>query len=197
MHTVILARHAESAFSVREAVNGDPGVSVPLTPLGEEQARALGRALADERIDVCITSEFERTRETARLALEGRDVPFVVLPELNDVRVGSFEGGPLADYRAWAHANGPSAEPPGGGESRAALVTRYVRAFTAVLARPEQTVLVVTHSLPIRYVLNAAEGRNPAAAMEQVEYAEPHRLTREDLERAVRRLDAWCAAPAF
>ena len=197
MEIVVLARHGESVFSVRGAVNGDPGVACPLTERGRDQARRLGQALAAEPIDVCVTSEFERTRETARLALDSRDIPLVVIRELNDMRVGSFEGRDLADYRAWAHGHGPLDEPPGGGESRAAVVRRFVAGFRIVLARPERSVLVVLHSLPIAYVLKAAAGGDPTAFMDAVDYAEPHRLTRAELEGAVERLTAWGAAPVF
>jgi 2,3-bisphosphoglycerate-dependent phosphoglycerate mutase len=193
----ILARHAESDLSVVGRTNGDPAVAVALTETGREQARQLGRVLAGERIDLCATSEFERAWETADLALEGRDVRRLVLPELNDIRFGRFEGGALADYRAWARAHGPTEPAPGGGESRVETVARYVSAFRTILARPEETVLVVAHSLPIRYVLNAAAGSTPLPAIEQVPYAEPFRLTRAELESAVGRLAAWVAEPAW
>ena len=197
MESVVLARHGESAFSARGAVNGDPGVACPLTDRGREQARRLGRRLTGEPFDLCVTSEFERTHETARLALAGRDVPILVVPELNDMRVGSFEGGGLAEYRAWAHEHGPLDEPPGGGESRAAVVRRFADGFRIVLARPEPRILVVLHSLPIAYVLKAAAGGDPTAFMDAVEYAEVHRLTRAELEAAVERLTTWSAAPVF
>ena len=62
METLLLARHAESEFSAKQLVNGDPGVSCPLTETGRAQARALGAAIADERIDLCVVTEFERVR---------------------------------------------------------------------------------------------------------------------------------------
>ena len=196
MERVILARHAESERSVLGRTNGDPAVRVALTATGREEARRLGRELAGEAIDLCVTSEFERVRETADLALEGRDVPRLVLADLNDIRFGEFEGSVLTDYRAWAHAHGPEDICPGG-ESRAQTVARYVRAYQTILARPEETVLVVAHGLPVRYVLDALEGRNPAAAVAQVPYAEPFRLTATDLAAAVGRLESWLAAPAW
>ena len=197
METVLLARHGESEFSARGAVNGDPGVACPLTAVGREQARRLGETLVGEQIDLCVTSEFERTQETARLALAGRDVPMLVVPELNDMRVGSFEGRELTAYRAWAHGHGPLDEPPGGGESRAAVVRRFVDGFRIVVARPERTVLVVLHSLPIAYVVKAAAGGDPTAFMDAIDYAEAIRLSRGELESALDRLDAWSAAPVF
>jgi broad specificity phosphatase PhoE len=197
MDEVILARHGESELSVVGTVNGDPAVACALTGEGEQQARRLGELLADVDIDLCVTSEFERARQTADIALAGRDVPRLVLPELNDVRFGSFEGGTLADYRKWAAANDPTVEAPEGGESRSGTVARYVNAYRTILARPERTILVVTHGLPIRYVLNALDGTDPAPLVEQVAYAEPYRLPRGELERAVDRLARWAAQPAW
>ncbi len=198
MERVIFARHGESEFSVRGAVNGDPAAEGGgLTSTGREQARALGLLLADDEIDLCATTEFRRTRETADLALEKRNVPRVVLRELNDIRFGSYEGGLLEEYRRWAHAASPTDACPGGGESRAAAASRYARAFRTLLARPEQTILVVAHALPIRYALSALLEADPAAVVEPVQYAEPHRMSAEQLERVARRLEAWCARPAF
>jgi probable phosphoglycerate mutase len=193
----ILARHGESERSVVGRTNGDPRTACALTETGREEARALGRALASDEIDLCVTSEFERVRETADLALEGREAPRLVLPELNDIRFGEFEGRPLTDYRAWAHAHGPEEPAPGGGDSRAETVGRYVRAYRTILARPEETVLVVAHGLPVRYILDAVEGRNPATVIAQVPYAEPFRLEAGELTPAVDILEAWVANPAW
>ena len=197
MDEVILARHGESQLSVVGTVNGDPAVVCALTETGEEQARRLGNVLAGVELDLCVTSEFERTRQTADIALAGRDVPRLVLPELNDVRFGRFEGGTLADYREWAAANEPTIEAPGGGESRSGTVTRYVSAYRTILARPERTMLVVAHGLPIRYVLNALDELDPAPLVEQVSYADPYRLTAGELELAVDRLARWSKTPVW
>ena len=196
MDRVVLARHGESERSVVGLTNGDPRVAVALTPVGRDEARRLGVELADDPIDLCVTSEFERAQETADVALEGRDVPRLVLADLNDIRFGEFEGLPLTEYRAWAHAHGPRDVCPGG-ESRAQTVARYVRAYRTILKRPEETVLVVAHGLPVRYVLDALEGRSPAAAVAQVPYAEPFRLTATELTGAVELLESWVAAPAW
>ena len=193
----MLARHGESELSVVGRTNGDPSRAVGLTEVGREQARQLGRELAGEAIDLCATSEFQRAQETADLALEGRDVPRLVLAELNDIRFGEFEGRLLTDYRAWAHRHGPEDLCPGGGESRAQTVARYVAAYGRLLERPEKAVLVVAHGLPVRYVLDAVEGRNPAAAVAQVPYAEPFRLGVDELRAAVARLAAWADDPVW
>ena len=196
MEQALLARHAESEFSVRGLTNGDPEIEVALTEQGREQARRLGEQLAATEIELCVTSEFQRAQETADLALTGRNVPRIVLPELNDIRFGEFEGRLLADYRAWARAHGPEDEVPGG-ESRAESVRRYVTAFQSIADRAESTILVVAHSLPIRYVLNAAAGGLPKPAMQQVPYAEAFPLSVAELAEAVERLETWSLAPVW
>jgi broad specificity phosphatase PhoE len=193
----ILARHGESTLSVLGRTNGDPSLACGLTEKGRAQARQLGHELAAERIDLCVTSEFERARETADIALEGRETPRLVLPELNDIRFGEFEGRALTDYRAWAHAHSPTDPAPGGGDSRAETVARYVRAYRTILARPEETILVVAHGLPVRYVLEALEGHTPAAAVAQVPYAQAFRIDAAALGDAVELLGQWAAAPTW
>jgi broad specificity phosphatase PhoE len=196
MDEAILSRHAESEYSVRGAVNGDPGVPVGLTAEGREQARRLGELLRDATVELCVTSEFPRARQTADLALAGRDVPRVALADLNEIRFGEYEDRAFEDYRVWAGTALPDAEGHGG-ESRVAAARRYARGFRAVLERSESHILVVTHGLPIRYVLNALDGIAPAPLLDAVPYAQAHRVSARALAEAVHRLEDWCAAPAW
>jgi broad specificity phosphatase PhoE len=197
MERAILVRHGESVFSARGLATGKVDVRCPLSERGVAQARGLADELAGEDIGLCVTSELERTRQTADIALAGRAIRRVVLPELNDPLYGRYEGGPLDAYLAWAVANDSAAEAPGGGERRQAIVARYAAGLGRVLARPERVVLVVTHSLPVAYVVMALSGRDPAPRVPLVECARPHAVTADELERAVARLESWCAAPTW
>ncbi len=197
MERALFVRHGESEFSAKALVNGDPFVAGGLTELGRQQARQLGERLAGEPIGLCIVTEFPRTTETADLVLAGRDVPRLVVPELNDPFYGEFEGRALADYRAWAATHGPEDAPPGGGETRLAIASRYVRGFRIVLERSESTVLVVCHSLPIAFAVAGADGRAPRAKMPLITYAEPHVLYGDQLEQAIERLEAWIRHPVY
>jgi broad specificity phosphatase PhoE len=193
---LLAARHGESELSAKALVNGDPGVACPLTELGRAQALALGRALADERIDLCVVTEFERVRETAEIALAGRDIPFLVVSELNDPRYGEFEGGSIVAYREWVWARGPL-DAPAGGEHRGELAGRYARGLRILADRPEDTILLVAHSLPLAYLRDAAAGTPPRSRMDMIEYAQMVRLDLGELEQAVAVLEAWASAPAF
>ena len=197
METLFLARHAETEYNTRGLVNGDPTLRVGLTELGIQQARSLGEALTEEPLDLCVVTEFPRTRETAEVALEGRHVPRLVRRDLDDPRCGAFEGRPLEEYRAWVTGRGSRNPIPGGGESRLEIVERYVLGFTALLERPELRILAVLHSLPLAYLYGVLEGRDPTPRMEIVPYAEVRRLTRAEVGRGVERLRAWCRSPTW
>jgi broad specificity phosphatase PhoE len=168
-----------------------------LTERGAAQARALAEDIAGEDIDLCVTSELERTRQTADIAFAHRAVRRIVLPELNDPLYGRYESGPLDAYLAWALTNDSAAEPPGGGERRQTLVARYAAGFRRIVERPERAAVVVTHSLPIAYVLMALAGHDPAPHVPLVDYAEIHIVSAPELAHAVARLEAWCAAPTW
>jgi broad specificity phosphatase PhoE len=192
MERLIVARHGESAYSARGLLNGDPGRSCPLTPSGAEQARRRGGLLAAERVDLCATSEFERTRQTAELALAGRRIPRLVVPELNDHPAGRFEGKGLAEYLAWAHAS-PSSEPiPGSSESRVDASRRFARGYRLLLERPERTIVAILHALPIGYLLSG-----PLREMPLLEHAQPAILAAPDVRAAVERLETWATSPTW
>lgn len=193
----MLARHGESEYSVIGRMNGDVTVPVGLTERGRDEARRLGEALRGEPIELCVTSAFQRARETADIALEGRDMPRLVLPELNDPLYGEYEGAHLDVFRGWAAAQPSTAVPGAGGESRVTIVDRYVRGFRTVVARPEDTALVVCHSLPVAYALAAREGRPPAPREPLAEYAVPYPFTADELERAADVLANWAASPTW
>ena len=196
MRQLLLVRHA-FAGSNRDGMASSSVPGEGLTPEGVEQARALSRTLADEEISLAMTSRLARTQETLALALDGRALPIVVLGELDEIHFGSFDGGPLDAYRAWAATHPPNDPPPGAGESRAYAAERFARGLRLVLARPEENVLVVGHALAIRYFIDAADGLVPAARMEPIEHALPYRLGRDDVERAATRLEEWSREPEF
>jgi broad specificity phosphatase PhoE len=197
VENALLVRHGESVYSVDRRLNGEAAVDVVLTSRGREEARRLADQLSGTDIDLCVVSEFRRTHETADLALAGRDVPRLVLTELNDPRYGRFEGATLEEYRVWADSARSDARPSSDGESRLDIAARYARALRILLARSERVILVVTHSLPVAYVLATRRGDFPRPRVRLVEHAAVHRVTATELELAADTLEAWVAAPTW
>ena len=196
MNRLLLVRHAHARSNADDRISSTPP-GEGLSDLGVEEALALRETLAYEPIGLGVSTRLARAQETLELTLGGRDVPRLVLPQLDEIGFGSFEGGALADYRAWAWSNEPDALCPGGGESRVAVAERLAAALDALLARPEQMVLAVSHALPIRYVLDAADGLFPAARIAHVPHATPLALDAEAVERAAETLRVWGTAPRF
>ncbi len=194
--TLILARHAHAASNAGDTINGIPP-GEGLSPQGAEEAVALGAMLATEPIELGVSSRFRRSAETLTLALAGRGVPVVVEPGLDEIGFGSFEGGSLAAYRAWAWAHPPEAVCPGGGETRADAARRIAAGLAVLLERREGVILAVTHGLPLRYVIDAADGSFPGQRLESVPHAVPFRFDRARVERAAATLVEWAAAPWF
>jgi broad specificity phosphatase PhoE len=197
VQTAIFVRHGESEYSVEQRLNGDAAVGVGLTAHGREEARRLGEELVVTDIDLCVTSALRRTQETADIALAGREIPRLVVPELNDPRYGCFEGATLDAYRVWADTAPSHARPPDGGESRLQIVARYARALRILLARSEATIVVVAHSLPIAYLLGTRNGDVPRPRVPLIAHASVHRFPAGDLERAADALEGWVAAPTW
>ncbi len=194
MEKLILARHAEADHNVRGVLNGDRSVPTRLTTHGREQARALGRNAGP--VDLVAHTEFRRTEETAALAWPG--APRLVVPDVNEIAFGCFEGTRWTDgYGEWARTSGPLDRCPGDGESRVEAVRRYLRGYRIVLERPEDTVALVAHGAPIRYVLLALEGRPPQAVLANVPPAWPFALPRNAFERALEVIECWTGEPVW
>lgn len=189
MRLFILTRHGESTLNVERRINGDPSVEVALSERGEEEARRLGEELAHIPIDGCVHTRFGRTLQTARLALSGRDVPFEVEPDLDDIDVGELEGQTIEEYRAWKRAHERSDAFPGG-ESLDAAARRYARAFRRLTERNERLTLVVAHEISVRYAVNAAAGSEQLdAPTHDIRNAAPYLFDQESLLRAAARIE--------
>ena len=109
----------------------------------------------------------------------------VVKPRRNDKQSKRTpRGWKLETYRAWKHSHAREVPFPGG-ESLDDAALRYARAFRKLLALPHDTVLVVTHEIPIRYALNGASGSDSLdGPAHEVENAVAYLFDDEALARA-------------
>jgi alpha-ribazole phosphatase len=194
MRLYIVARHGESTLNLEQRVNGDPSVPVALTATGRDEARLLGQQLAHVPIEVCVHSRFERTRETAEIALAGRDVAFETEPLLDDIDIGELEGKTVDDYRAWKRIHTRDDAFPEG-ESLNNAASRYARAYRRLLERTESHVLVVTHEIPLRYAINGADGSDDLdGPTHRLANATPYLFDEAALERASVQIERLAAS---
>lgn len=142
---VYIARHAETNYNVLDLCNDSPDVDVHLTPKGIEQAELLAKTLKDVDFDLIITSDFPRTKETARILNQHHNVPTIADSRINDV-ISGFEGKPVKDFReARRGAKNPWTVRLNGGESFEDEKLRVGKFLESLKKRDEKRVLVVTH----------------------------------------------------
>jgi broad specificity phosphatase PhoE len=157
MRQFVFARHAESSMNAAQVLSSDPSRPVGLSPRGRQQALRLGQQIRHLDIELAVHTRLQRTRETVELALRGREIPLVVEPGLDEVRLGALDGAPIRAYWAWKE-NHARSEPFPLGESLDDAARRYAEALRRLVERPGEIALVVTHQIGIRYLLEAAAG---------------------------------------
>lgn len=104
---VWLVRHGETEWSKAGRHTGR--TDVPLTAIGRQQARLLGRRLAGHAFQLVMTSPLSRAAETAKLAMITPQP--VADDDLREWDYGAFEGRTTADIRkelpGWTIWQGP------------------------------------------------------------------------------------------
>jgi broad specificity phosphatase PhoE len=192
----VFARHAESAANAANVLSSDPSGSVTLTAQGRAQARALGAQLANLHIDLAVGTRLLRTRQTIDIALDGREVPVLIEPDFDELRVGDLEGAPIEAYRSWRDQHAASDRLPHG-ESVQDALRRYAGALRRLLARDEPVTLVVVHELALRYITVAAATALPPPPATALKNAVPYLFDECAVWRAADSLDALVgSAPA-
>jgi broad specificity phosphatase PhoE len=186
----VFARHAESAANVGHVLSTDPSRPVALTERGRAQARALGAQLANVPIDLAVSSRLLRTRETISIALDGRSVPVLTEPGLDEIQAGDLDGGPMEAYWDWLGQHTATDRLPHG-ESVDDALRRYGGALRRLLARAGSVTLVVTHELALRHVAGAAAPGRPPRPGTDFPNAVPYLFD----EHAVRRAAVGLAEP--
>jgi 2,3-bisphosphoglycerate-dependent phosphoglycerate mutase len=164
---IVLVRHGESepavegqSFALVDG-HGDPALS----PEGRVQAALVSARLAQEGVDAIYVSKLRRTSETAAGLVEALGIEPVVDPDLHEVFLGDWEGGPfrqkLADgdpiairmitEERWDVI--PNAEPADAFSARARRAVSRIAA-----AHPNQRVAAFAHGGIIGEILAQATG---------------------------------------
>lgn len=147
---LLLARHGATANNAQQRYTGQS--DVPLSPLGERQAEALGQRLASERLECVVASDLSRARRTAEAVAQPHDIAVRLDADLREISLGAWEGATYAELldrepeamRRWQ--SDPTTYAPPGGETVAQVRDRLVVALERWrTAYPAGTVLWVTH----------------------------------------------------
>ncbi|SFL27708.1 probable phosphoglycerate mutase [Halogranum rubrum] len=204
MATVLLVRHGETTWNRDGLIQG--WAPSQLTARGHEQARTLAAYLVTAYdVDRVVSSDLLRAQETTaslvaalpssvptpRFDAAWRERDFGFLQGLTDETVRRR----FPEYALDVVGYTAATERPKGGESFLDLRERVLAAWRALLdgAAAHETVLVVTHGGPIRFVLADLKGldvvdailgqKQDNCALNEIRIAETPELVRENETR--------------
>jgi probable phosphoglycerate mutase len=147
---IFLLRHGQTAWNAETRIQGQ--LDIPLDATGLWQAERLALALQADGIQVIVSSDLQRARQTAAPLADAIDVAVQVDAALRERGFGHFEGSTYAEIETrWPEdtLRWRLREPdfgPGGGEPLQAFYDRSVQAVQALAERHAgQTLAVVAH----------------------------------------------------
>lgn len=147
---IIFARHGEYHCNLLGVCNCDPRIPYDLTEKGQQQALALGESLRGEDIELIVSSEFLRARQTAWLANKALQLPIVVNSLANENRVGSALEGKLTEVFLKSISEDPARMAAHDGESFVDMKGRIARLMHDLARSSPKTILVISHGWPLQ-----------------------------------------------
>ncbi len=176
MPHLVLLRHGESQWNLENRFTG--WVDVPLSPKGEEEARAAGAKLAGLTFHHLFTSALQRAIQTAELARAAAgfgELPVSRDQALNERHYGDLQGLDKAEtarqygdeqVKLWRRSY--DVRPPNGESlaDTAARVLPYYEANILPLLRAGKNVLIVAHGNSLRALVMHLDRLSPQEVLE-------------------------------
>ena len=158
MSRLLLVRHGETELNSSERFWGRTDVA--LSAAGLRQVEQLRDRLAAEKIDVTYSSNMRRASLTAETIASRHKLEVTICPELREIDFGQLEGLTFDEIcqlhpeiaELWTNWDLHTKFP--GGESVDELDTRVSKFLDRLKKHaPEETILVVAHSAPLRLLI--------------------------------------------
>ena len=155
---LIVVRHGETHYNVESRFTGQS--DIPLSALGEMQAAALGKWLAEEPLAAIVSSDLQRARVTAQAIARYHKLPVQEDVDLREIAFGTWEGAMYDEIltsdpdlvQRWLAD--PTIYAPPGGETVIQLHDRVAPALQRWRTRyPEATILWAVHGGVIEVLL--------------------------------------------
>ncbi|WP_082954352.1 histidine phosphatase family protein [Acidihalobacter prosperus] len=158
---LLLVRHGQTEWNRDGRYQGRS--DTVLSPLGHEQAHALGTRLEDSGARALISSPLRRARDTAAPIARRLGLELAVDERLCELSYGEWEGLTQIEVKArWPEAlrnwkRQPDAHPPAGGEPLPLAAERVRQCLNDIATALPAPVIVVTHAGVIRIARLLAE----------------------------------------
>jgi broad specificity phosphatase PhoE/ribonuclease HI len=170
--TIILVRHGRTILTESHRISGRGGEDPQLSEAGIQDAQAVAEELTKVshsgpyakvlKPSVVVSSPIARTRETASIVATRLGIPVEINEDIAEISFGEWDGHTNQEvaenwpdqYEQW---RGDVKISPPGGESLEEFDVRVQNGLADILEKYEgQTVVVVSHVMPIRGFLKSA-----------------------------------------
>ena len=166
MSRLLLVRHGITEFNSTRRFAGYSDIE--LSTDGYRQVEKLRDRLAGEKIEVVYTSDLKRALVTAEVITDGRELEVTTCPELREMNYGDAEGLTFAEISqhypevAERCVNFSLELEFPGGESFTGFMNRTIKFLDRLNDHtPSQTMLIVSHSGPLRVLVCHLLGIDP------------------------------------
>lgn len=188
----VLVRHGETASNADGIIQGH--LQTELNEKGLYQARLAGKALADERFDLIVSSDLFRALKTAQTIAEEnihKGIPIQTTPELREWFLGDFQGKTVSEIdkeypnvlNAFRYAGEDFAIP--GGERRSEFYARVHRCLDRLAdEHAGKKILLVSHGGCLKAVFQKIVAIPGSGAMLPM-------TNNASISRFLRRDDQW------
>lgn len=156
---IFLIRHGQTDFNLRGVVQGS-GIDSDLNSTGKKQAEAFFNTYRETGFHAVYTSALKRTMQSVQGFID-MGLPHHILPGLNEISWGHKEGKipNSTDDKAYKYlmeqwSSGQTHLKIEGGESPEEVLQRQIPALAAILAKKEETkILICMHGRAMRILL--------------------------------------------
>jgi isoleucyl-tRNA synthetase len=160
-NSYFLMRHGEAESNVLDVINSGDKEKYGLTEQGKEQAMKTAELLKGKKIDLIISSDFRRTRETAEIVAKAIDLDaaqIIFEPALREADARSYDGKKLDEYRTHL-GNLMQSTGPSDIETLAEVAKRSLECLYNIDEKYSgKNILIVSHGLPLYTLLFAEQG---------------------------------------
>lgn len=149
----LLQRHGEAGHNLTNTLASfpEPDGGVKLTEKGEQMIRDVSNRLKDEGVDVIVSSDLRRTKQTAGIIAEELGLGVAFDERLRDTDFGDMNGMPISVLKErFGTRVARFTEAPEGGETLRQVRHRIIEVVKELEAKYEgKTILLVSHGDPL------------------------------------------------
>ncbi len=165
-----ILRHGNPAWKYLDIIYpADEMVSVGLSRQGREQIKTIAKDLKKQRIDLILSSDYRRTKETAQIIAKSLDLKVSYDKRLQDQKRGVYCGRPIADfYQDFPDPKKRFGIKPQGGESWNDVRRRVVDFLRDTEKKyKNKKILIISHGDPLWLLEGAVKGLDNEQLLEQ------------------------------